>query len=483
VAVLLVGVQPSLIAAPAGGAASTAPPATGAVSKRAEAERTMHLQVLQALGRYDDERLQAYVTEIGQRVAAKSDRPDIAYTFTVLDSDVVNAMALPGGYVYVNRGLLAYLDSEAELAAVLGHEIAHVTANHSARRQSSATAAGLGTALVGILTGNAGLMSAAGMAGDLLMSGYSREQESEADQLGMKFATQAGYPPAGSVESMQMMRDLESFSIQRAREQKKRTQAQSSWFSSHPDPGKRVGELSERAAANPAAGENRPDGRDAYLAQIDGLVFGSSRAQGVVRGSRFYHADMGLTLAFPSGWSVTNLPSQVIAVSPGDDAVIKLSAMGVPPDVRPREVVARLFRGMPTTKGEEIEVNGLDGYVTTLRSTGLPWGNQGPSTVAVVYMNGLAYVFQGGTRLNAAHAAFEPIFMSSVRTFRRLRDDEYAAAEPDRIRVVRVREGETIAQLASSSPLREYPAEQLRLLNGLYPNREPQAGQALKLVD
>jgi predicted Zn-dependent protease len=474
---------PTFVAAQTTSPGGSGPASGGASSKKAEAERQMHLQVLQAHGRYEDERLQAYVTEVGQRVAAKSDRPDLQYTFTVLDSEDVNAMALPGGYVYVHRGLLAYLDSEAELAAVLGHEIGHITANHTARRQSSATAAGLGTALVGILTGNAGLMSAADMAGQMMVLGYSREQESEADELGLKFSTGAGYPPDGSVDSMQMMRDLELFSIQRAREEKRTGQAQSSWFSSHPDPGKRVGELGKLAASHPAAGEERPDGRDAYLAQIDGLVFGSSRAQGQVRGSRFYHADMGLTVAFPSGWSVNNLPNQVVAVSPQDDAVIKLSAVGVPPDVRPREIVARLFRGMPTTGGQDIEVNGLEGYETTLRSTGLPWGNQGPSTVAVVYLNGLAYVFQGGTKLNAAHAAFEPLFMSSVRTFRRLRDNEYQAAEPDRIRVIRAREGETIEQLAARSPLRDYPAEQLRLLNGLYPNREPQSGQALKVVD
>ena len=478
----------ALLGASTATAAGSAPaPATSGDAKASEAARQRHLKILQETGRYDDERLQQYVNEIGQRIAAKSDRPDLTYTFTVLDSEQVNAFADPGGYIYVYRGLLALLNSEAELAAVLGHEIGHVTARHSAHRQAGAAAANVGATLVGILTGNPGLMDVAGMAGGAMVMGYSREQESEADELGLKFITRAGYEPAAMADSLLVLWNQEQFDLQSAREENRTPTSNGGLFASHPDLDKRIRELDEllgktSTGTGIGADAQRSENRDAYLANIDGLAFGTSAAQGVVRGSRFYHGGMGVTLAFPSGWTVDNQPSKLVAHTPSGDKMIKVGAQPIPPNMAPKEFLGRLLQGQASTAAEPLEFNGLSGYRANLRSTGLPWGSNGPAAVAVVYNNGLAYMFTGATRIATEFGAFEPIFVSSIKTFRRLRDNEYAAAEPERIRVIEAGPDTRIEELAQKSPNTKYANEKLRLLNGLYPDKEPVPGQKLKTV-
>jgi len=151
--------------------------------------------------------------------------------------------------------------------------------------------------------------------------------------------------------------------------------------------------------------------------------------------------------------------------------------------MQPRELLARSLSGMPLSAGEAIEVNGLQGYTAIARDVALPWGSRGPVRGAVVYFNGLAYVFTGGTRLNAAFAGTDPLFLSSIKTLRRLRDNEFALAEPNRIKLVKASAGTRIATLARESPIEKYPAERLRLLNDLYPDKEPTTGQWLKVVE
>jgi predicted Zn-dependent protease len=447
-----------------------------------ELGRKMHPQILQQYGRFDDEELQQYVNEVGQRIAVKSHRPNLQYTFTVLDSEDVNAFALPGGYVYITRGIMAYLNSEAELAAVLGHEIGHVTARHSVRQQTGATAAGVGAMVVGILTGSGDLANVANMAGSALVSGYGRDMELEADELGAEYLNRIGYEPEAMIDVVRLLKNQEMLEIQMARQENRKPRVYHGVFASHPDNDTRLREVVQ--AANKVQNtEDRPPNRDLYLSHVSGLPVGDSRAQGVVRGSRFYHADLGITLAFPTGWIVDNQRTKVMAYPATKDAMIDVSAQAPPPGMAPKEFLGRLLQGVPTTVAEPLKVNGLDGYRAEVRSTGLPWGTQGPAEVAVVYYNNLAYIFKGATRQSAGMSSFEPVFLSSVKTFRRLRDNEFTAAEPDRIQIVTAAEKTTIEQLARKSPIKKYPAERLRLLNDLYPDKEPTPGQKLKVVD
>jgi predicted Zn-dependent protease len=456
---------------------------TMSASQEVEIGRKMHPQVLQQYGRYADEELQSYVTGLGRRIVAVSHRADLEFTFTVLDSEEVNAFALPGGYVYITRGIMAYLNNEAELVAVLGHEVGHVTARHAVRQQSGATAAGVGATLIGILTGSGDLANLANMAGTALVRGYGRDMELEADSIGAEYLARLNYPPDAMIDVVRLLKNQEMLEIQIARQEGREPRVYHGVFSTHPDNDQRLQEVV--ASAGKSAGDAAAEsyGREAYLRRIDGLPLGPSREQGVVRGSRFYHSSLGMTVAFPSGWAVQNRQSEVIAMSPQKDAFMRLNAVPPPPNVKPGELLARSLSGVPLSQGEPIKVNGLDGYTAIAREVALPWGNRGPARYAVVYFNGLAYVFMAGTRLTSALSANDPLFLSSIKTFRRLRDNEFQLAEPRRIALLKATPQTSIEALAAKSPIEKYPAERLRLLNDLYPDKEPQPGQWLKVVN
>jgi predicted Zn-dependent protease len=456
---------------------------TMTAAQEVEIGRKMHPQVLQQYGRYSDEALQSYVNDIGQRIAKVSHRPDLQFTFTVLDSPEINAFALPGGYVYITRGIMAYLNSEAQLVAVLGHEVGHVTARHAVRQQSGATAAGVGATVIGILTGSGDLANVANMAGTALVRGYGRDMELEADAIGAEYLERMGYQPEAMIDVVRLLKNQEMLEVQIARQEGREPRVYHGVFSTHPDNDTRLKEVVSEARKAGGPAEARPDGREAYLQRIAGLPVGPSREQGVVRGSRFYHGTLGVTVAFPSGWTVQNQPTKVVATTPQKDALLQLSATAPPQNVQPREMLAKLQPGVPLQGTEPLEINGLRGYTAIARDVALPWGNRGPARYAVVYYNGLAYVFMGATRLNAAMSATDPLFLSSIKTFRRLRDNEFALAEPNRIRLLKATPQTRFEALASTSPIEKYPAERLRLLNDLYPDKEPVAGQWLKVVD
>jgi predicted Zn-dependent protease len=445
--------------------------------------RQEHPKILEEFGRYDDEALQLYVNQVGQRIAAVSHRPQLQYTFTVLDSAEVNAFALPGGYVYITRGIMAYLNSEAELVAVLGHEVGHVTARHAVRQQTGAMATGVGATVIGILTGSGDLANVANMAGTALVSGYGRDMELEADDIGAQYLDRLGYDPDAMIDVVKLLKNQESFEIQQARAENRKPHIYHGVFATHPDNDTRLHEVVKAAHKVDANDAPRPDGRDVYLDHVKGMAFGSSAAQGMVRGSRFYHADMGFTLAFPGAWTVDNTPSKVVAFPAQKDAFLELYTMPVPPNVGPRDFLVRNLQGTPLSSGEDLQSNGLQGYTAIAREVTLPWGNRGPARFAVVYLNNMAYVFRGATRLGSALPASDPLFMSSIKTFRRLKDTEFALAEPTRIQLLKATPQTRVETLAQASPIRPYPAEQLRLLNDLYPDKEPAAGQTLKVVN
>jgi predicted Zn-dependent protease len=306
--------------------------------------------------------------------------------------------------------------------------------------------------------------------------------ELEADDIGAQYLDRLGYDPDAMIDVVRLLKNQELFEVQLARQEGRAPRVYHGVFATHPDNDTRLKEV-VAAAHKVDTGEARPDGRDVYLDRINGLPFGPSRAQGVVRGSRFYHADMGFTVAFPTGWTIQNQPTKVVAFTPQKDAFLELTALPVPPNVDPKNFLLRNLAGTPLTESGPLQVNGLPGYTAVAREVALPWGNRGPARYAVVYYNNLAYVFRGATRLNGALAATDPLFLSSIKTFRRLKDSELAQAEPDRIQVIKAPPGASIESLAKNSPLRQYPAERLRLLNDLYPNKEPVAGQRLKVVD
>jgi predicted Zn-dependent protease len=440
----------------------------------------MHPQVLQQYGAYDDPKIQAYVNEIGQRLVVKSHRSNLKYTFTVLDSDEVNAFATPGGYIYITRGIMAYLNSEAELAAVIGHEIGHVAARHAVRQQSQSSIAGVGAIAVGILTGSGDLANLTGEAATALVRGYGRDMELEADRLGAENITAIGFSSENMVDVVRLLKNQEMFEVDRARREGRQPKIYHGVFATHPDNDTRLREVVQSAQkyATTQAGDDLAQG---YLKNIEGLAVGSSRAQGVVRGTRFYHANLGFTLAFPTGWTVQNQADKLTALSPQRDSMIQMTTEAPPPNTGPREFLSRLLANAGSGQGEELEINGLRAYSAVVRSAKTPFG-QSPVRYVVVFYNNLAYVFAGASKASTSVPSADPVILSSIKTFRRLRENELALAEPYKIKLVKATDATRVADLAKGSPLEKYPVESLRLYNDLYPNKEPRPGQLVKIV-
>lgn len=454
-------------------------------SEKGEIDRAkqVHPMLLQQFGGpYEDIRLQQYVNEVGQRAAKASHRPDLQYTFTVLDSEEINAFTPGGGFVYISRGILNYLNSEAELAAVLGHEIGHITARHPVRQQTQSTLSGIGAAAVGIVTGSGDLAGLANYAGAALITGYGRDMELEADRLGAEYLAKTGLEPDHMIEVVKVLKNQELFEVQRARQENRKPRIYHGVFSSHPDNDQRLREVVKAAEAIKSEGVNADAGRERYLQAIQGLPVGTSRAQGVLKGNRFYHAHLGFTFAFPSGWVVENMSDRVMSISPRKDSLMQMRMQAPPPNVGPQQFLSRLLAGKNAGPGEAIEVNGLQGYTAVVRSERTDFGVV-PARYAVIYHNNLAYVFAGASKSSSGTPQADPLFMSTIKTFRRLKSNEFAQAEPYKLKIIRADANTRIADLAKASPIKEYPAEMLRLMNNLYPDKEPQAGQLLKIVE
>src|SRR5262245_23428806 len=255
-----------------------------------------HQEIIKALGLYDDQATQEYVNIVGNRVARVSDLPNEEFKFFVIDDEAINAFTTGCCNVYINRGLLVNINSEAELAGVLGHEIGHITARHPARRQTRGVAASLGAMAAAILTGSNAIGQLANIGAQAWMMGYGRENEMEADRLGMKYMTKAGYDPSQITKVFNMFQAGEKFERQRAAAEGREPRLYHGVFSSHPSPDERAVQAA-KGAAN--IKEAPPGGwlvrHDEYLTTINGIAYGTSKAQGIVRDNRFYHADMGIT--------------------------------------------------------------------------------------------------------------------------------------------------------------------------------------------
>ncbi|MBA3642312.1 MAG: M48 family metalloprotease, partial [Acidobacteria bacterium] len=271
----------------------------------------MDPQIKQEMGVYDDAELQRYVSSIGMRLAKASERPNLPWHFTVLDEPAVNAFALPGGYIYVTRGILAFLNDEEQLAGVLGHEIGHVTARHSAQQYTQATSAGVGLTLLSIFVPEARpLQGLAENALGLLFLKHGRDDEKQADRLGADYTAKTGWDPRGVAGMLRTLARLDEASGSR--------RGVPNFLSTHPAPADRVQEVLAYVHKNPSAAgtSDRPADKADYQRVVDGIVFGDSPSDGIVRGNEFLHPVLRLALAFPKGWEVQNSATQVVAKAP-----------------------------------------------------------------------------------------------------------------------------------------------------------------------
>jgi predicted Zn-dependent protease len=433
-------------------------------------------KVRKEYGAYDHEALQQYVNEVGQKLARNSHRPNLEYHFLVVDSPEVNAFALPGGYVYITRGILAYLNSEAELAAVLGHEIGHVTARHSVQQISAATAAQVGASILQIfvpqMSGGLG-DTALNLLGNALLSGYGREHELEADRLGSEYLARTGYDPQAMVKVVGVLKNQELFDAEIAKQEGREPRSYHGLFASHPDNDTRLQQVVGEAARFKLATTHTA--REEFLHKIDRLVFADGPSQGVVRDNTLYHTGLGLVMRFPQGWRVKNQPKNVTATSPKDDTVIDLRAAG-PAKGAPAEVLRKLVNQGFDSEVTPATINGLPAATAT---TSL-WGK--PTCVTVVFLGKNAYAIGAQAENSQMMKRYQPEIDASQQSFHAITDGERALAQPLMVRVITARPGLAFAELARTSPLGDHAEGYLRVINGLYPSGEPVAGQALKIV-
>ena len=441
-------------------------------------------EVLQQYNIYNDPELQSYVQYVGSRVAAKSHRPDLNYQFTVVDSPEVNAFALPGGYIYITRGLMAYLNTEAELAAVLGHEIGHVTARHAVRQQSAAQLTSLGAAIgTAFIPGlnNIGGQQLAGMFGSALLSGYGREQELEADKLGADYLGRAGYNPDAMMETLRILKNQELFELKLAKAEGRRPRIYHGLFASHPDNDTRLKEIIANAH-NVKAVASPLDGRTDYLQRIDGLTFGEGTDQGIVRGRDFYHGNQGYALRLPAGWKIENRTNnQFAAIATNSNAVFQWVAGINDPRLTPRDYMLKRLGLTRLSNEAELKIRGLPAHTATAM-IGTLFG-QRLARITVIYHDS-PIILWGYTKSSGAMGRYDGVFLETVRSFRPLNPDEKAVASHSRhIHVFRSDDTTTMDTLAAKAAIDKFPEQQLRLLNALYPNGEPKTGALIKTVE
>ncbi len=305
-----------------------------------------HEQVLKHYGVDENPALQAYVNELGQRLAAQSHRSRLEWHFTVLDSTDINAFALPGGYVYVTRGIMAYMESEADLAGVMGHEIGHVTARHGAQRATREQTAGIGVLAAGVLGAVLGVGDLASEVSQSVAAGYvtsySREQESQADWLGAEYLARSSYDPKNMIDVIRVLKSQEQFAADEAREAGQAAPAPASWLSSHPSNDKRLQDIEQIASAY--SGHYGDDGRDRYLRAINGIGFGESRSQGVTRGQNFYHEPLGIALTAAAGWKIVNEADAITVVNAQGDAGLAVQLVPECTTGTHEEIIRKLFK-------------------------------------------------------------------------------------------------------------------------------------------
>jgi len=452
-------------------------------SEEAKLGRDSHPQIMaQFGGAVDDPGLSAYVAGLGQTLVRTTETPGAEFRFTLLNSDIVNAMALPGGYVYVTRGLLALCGNEAELAGVVGHEIGHVLGRHSAQRYSRAMAANIFTTVLGIAIGQPGIADVAQLGAGAWLQSYSRENEMEADHLGLRYMSRGGWNPQAMVSMLNRLRDHGRLEMLMAGRDPSEID-QTHFMATHPRTIDRV----QAAIAETGATNSGSLGENAYLDRLDGMIYGDDPAEGVVRGTAFIHPVAGFRFDVPPGFRLTNGAKSVVATDGQGAAIVfdggKATALdgGRAAGGDMLTYIGRVW--MPRARlanGENLTINGMAAATATTQGR-TSKGAVDIRLVAIRFDADDVFRFTFITPTNRTKALGEALRRTTY-SFRSLDAAEKAAVKPLRIRIHTVKSGENVDSLATSQDVPDWQVERFRVLNGLEPGEGLQPGRKVKLI-
>ena len=440
-------------------------------SEEAALGRETDQQIIEQYGIYKDPELNRYLSSIGKKMAGLSHRPDLDYSFKVLDSPVVNAFAVPGGYVYFTRGILAYFNDEAEMAGVLGHELGHISARHSASKYSKQILAQVGLNLGSMFSEEFSEWAPVAMMGvQMMFLKFSRDDERQADDLGVRYASRSGYDAAAMADFFSTL-------------QRMQPEGQSvlpHWFSTHPDPKDRVQSVRQKTSELQASLPSQTFVRnpETYLQHIDGITFGNDPRQGYVEGSMFYHPDLSFQFPVPSNWNVINGNRQVQMTSNDKNAYILFGLAAESSPAAAQNAFLQKTNGL-LVASEAVRINNF----TAQKSLADVPSQNDTLRVASVYINkdNQVFVFHGITR-QSLFASHKTNFDKSMTNFDRLTDPEKLDVQPGFIHIEKVPRTAKLSDILSQMNIPAENRETLALINGKYLDDTVQAGELIKVL-
>ncbi len=437
-------------------------------SQEIEMGKQAAAEVAQTIGLYKDPPAEAMVDRIGKSIALHSERPNLPWEFHIVNDASVNAFALPGGFIYVTRGLLTAMNNEAELATVVGHEIGHVTNRHSVQQISRQEVAQLGLGIGSILSPTIAQFSGLASQGmQLLFLKYSRDAESQADAAGFRYALNQGYD----------VREMAAVFTTLDRESQTAGGGKlPEWLETHPNPENRIKAVQARLDSVHRDLSGATVDRAQYLQAISGMVYGDNPRDGYFRGTTFYHPDLRFQMTFPEGWKTQNQPQAVVAVSPNQDAAIQFSVAQGDPRAAAQQFLSQ--QGISPGQGSTMNINGLPAASSYFQAQTQQGAVEG--LVTFVSYNGQTFGMLGYTAAGNLNS-YDQAFRSTMASFRSLNDPAALNVQPAKVELVRVPRNMTVEQFNTQFPS-SIPLEQVLIINELQAGDQLRAGQTVKRV-
>jgi predicted Zn-dependent protease len=430
-----------------------------------------HQRILAAYGgAYENPKLQPLITGAVEKLVAASERPDLRYKVTILNSPAINAFALPTGQLYITRGLVALANDTSELASVLSHEMAHVIASHASIREDQVRQAALVSRVASDVLADPQMGALALAKSKIAIASFSRAQEFEADGIGVGISSRAGYDPYGATRfltSMGRNADLRAATA-------KIDPHSLDFLSSHPATPERVrnAQLNARQYVAPGPGTRDKDG---YMEALDGLIFGEDPSEGFVRGRRFLHPKLGFTFTAPEGYALDNTAQAVFGVKDGGEQALRLDVVKVPADQRlPEYLLSGWIENIDAQSVEELTVNGFKAATASAK------GDQWWFRLYAVRFGSEVYRFIFAAKTQSVE--FERASRETLGSFRRMSRTEADAARPLRLKSVIVGPNDNVERLASRMAVGDKPLERFRVLNGLDAGDKLKPGDKVKIV-